>query len=255
MLVRARTLFVFICFLVFSSSLIALDDHETVSVAGTYIPDLLDDAKEGPYIKLFDRFNGALSEEMALSIMPFRRAYLNFEKNRFDCLYTGVVNQDNFLGKGIEEGIYLSSDVINPLKLKAFTLRQRPAINMFDALEGKIITGTRGVIQAMIDIFGNQARKLVSLPVEGEEEAFQLLKDNKADVVLSFSVNAYQYLVRSKESELYHTLPGYSLRESHEVMVCHNTPKNQQLINNIDAQIRDLRANNELNILFGMDEF
>lgn len=224
---------------------------DTISVAGTYVPDLLDGDKGGPYIKLFDLINANVSEEMKLTVMPFRRAYVNFEKMRFDCLFTGILNEENSLGQGVLAGDFIASQAINHLELKAYSLRSAPIVTNLDELMGKIITGTEGDLQALVDIFGDDARDLKRLPVLNEAEAFRLLEEGKTDVVLSFSINAQLYFKRSGNRDLFHTSSKYNLRRSAEVFVCHNTPRNVLLLQAIDQNMYRIRESHSVDEFFG----
>jgi ABC-type amino acid transport substrate-binding protein len=226
--------------------------EDPIKFAGTHVPDLFDEGINGPYQQLFDLIEDNSSSTMELSIAPYNRSFNNFRNMRADCLFTGVRNDDNFLGRGVASGGYIMSDVINILEMKAYTRDPAAVIETFESMKGNVFAGTHAIIQVFRTSMPEKAKDILFAPVDALDDAFQLVEIGKAHGVLSFASNAL-ILQRDKNAGPgFRASATFNLRQSEEAIICHNTERNDAFIEETNRTISDLKKSGKLDRLFGL---
>jgi len=226
--------------------------EDSIKFAGTRVPDLFEDGINAPYQQIFDLIKDSSSSLMELSIAPYNRSFNNFRNMRADCLFTGVRNDDNFLGRGVANGDYLMSDVINILEIKVYTRDPEAVIETFDSMKGNVFAGTHAIIQVFRTSMPERAEEIMFAPVDALDDAFQLVEIGKAHGVLSFASNAL-ILQRDKNAGPgFRASATFNLRQSEEAIICHNTDRNNAFIEEANHTISGLKKSGKLDRLFGL---
>lgn len=215
------------------------DEKAPVRFAGIYVPVLLDDAhKDGLYLKFFERIRAKAQQEITLSIMPIRRAQSNFYKGLYDCVFVGTQDKQSYLDAGMPEGSFIASDHINKLKIKAYTPDTLPVVQNIKQMQGRMITGEVGAIQAFVREYPAISASSSILQVERLENAINLVENNRADVIVSFDLDMHVFIKTNQNLRGKYRPSTFNLLANNESVVCRDSKIGQKVI----AIVNDLLA-------------
>ncbi len=221
----------FLFALLFQSPAYGDDEKTPIRFAGTYVPVLLDDThKDGLYLQLFERIKAKAEQEITLSIMPIRRAQSNFYKGLYDCVFVGTQDKQPYLEAGMPEGSFIASDHINKLKIKAYTPDTLPVVQNIEQMQGRIITGEVGAVQAFIREYPAISGSSSILQVETLQNAINLVESKRADVIVSFDLDMHIFIKANQNLKVRYRSSTFNLLANNESVVCRNSEVGQKVI-------------------------
>ena len=215
-----------------------------VTFAGIHIPYLLEEGGEGLYNQFYNRIAQTAMFDSALVVMPIKRAQRAFLTKQVDCLFVGA-RVPTFYA---EAGKVLISQTINNVYLKAYTRSGDQIIENANGLKGKILVGEVGALQNLSDFTSSPFNSSL-LPVNSTEQAFAILAEERADVVIAFTLDAELYLKQHPEL-LFQVSEDYFVFSNQEVVICHDAASGQKVIDHTNQIVEELSKQGQLESMF-----
>lgn len=215
-------------------------------VIGLDLPNRLQTDGDGHYNAMWKRMV-ELGFSHQLDVLPLKRAFRNFSEHEDSCLFPTTVESlttsfPQFKGKK-----FISSNEVDYVHLKVMTRPGEPIISDLSSLNGKKVALWNGldpnIFLAGLDV---KAETTTS-----EEVRIRMLNSHRVDAILGFIPDT---LIAAEKMQV--TAPahegGYVFFDNQAVtMVCFESDKNRQLLNDFNQILSQIKSSGELQKILG----
>ena len=223
---------------------------ETIIVVSPPVEPLATQFHDG----LYDRLLQAVIQQQQQPIkhinVPVRRATMMFKNGRAGCYFPGnaqlqefAQNLDQAPGKSLSSAhqSLISSDVINTVKLHAYTQRGSQPITSSEQLKGVRI-GYH--LTGQPPFKDDPAYQAMLIPNEYAQLS-QLLDNDRLDVAMMWSLDT-QLLTQRQGMPNYPHDPDLYFDQYQDALVCHNSERNRRFIALFNRQLKALKSQGQL---------
>lgn len=223
--------------------------QQALRVGGPAIDGVFEEGKPSPYWNFYAALAEGSPVQVDLHMMPVKRFTRAFFSREFDCMYMASDEESYYRDNGRSQSEFLHTPVFNRIDMHAYSHVSVPYVTSMAELEGKVIAGDEGL--HVSSIAQNRlpfARRILYAPTM--DDAFALIKNGRAQVVLSYEIDAEQYFERMGKQE-FHASPDFMLLSLGEGLACWPSPEAEKFVSYAGALINNLRKSGELKSRFG----
>ncbi len=222
-------------------------DH--ISLGGPSIEGVFAADGVGPYWEFYSDIMASAPHTVDIRLLPIKRYTRSFFSREVDCLYMVSDDEIFYRDHGVDANQFLASPAFNRINLHAYTLASRPVLRSMAGLEGKAIVGDESLHASTI-----AKRRLPFLSdihyAKTIDDTFELVTAGRAQVVLSYSLDAEAYFARVGRRD-FHSDPNFVLLSLGERFTCWPSDKAAGFIAHVSARVELLRERGDLREKYG----
>lgn len=221
-------------------------DNTVISIAANDSDYLLSSKlnKKGPYNYLVDKFKEKTSVAFKLIYFPPARSAKLLANKQIDCLMPANINQVE------QPEQHVASIAFNYARAYVFTKNNRPVIQSFAALDGKILATRRGYHYGGIS-FGSSIKSVQTNTIK---QSILMLEKERIDAFIAYSPDILGTL-KDFNSIDFHYDKSFVIHQQAEQIVCQKTQQNKQFIKELNQAITELKASGELDLILKQTNF
>lgn len=220
-----------------------------VTIVGTLIPGVLDDAEPGPYNEIYRIITEGFPGEIEFSLVPIRRAQRSFYNRQAMCTFVGSNAVQFLTARGIDINDVIFSTAIKHINVRVYTMPSVPIVNSSDQLAGKVVA--LDIAAGGLDVFKEMflPDDSIVISTNSVEQAFALLAQGRVDAVIAFDFDVDMLKKQLPGiSEVVHA-PGYAIAANDDLLSCWRTPETEALIEYVNIKLAGIREDGRLQAL------
>lgn len=221
---------------------------EHISFIDGEIPYVFHQKQTGPHNEFYEHVIQQSMVSHEIKFLPYRRAMRDFSARHADCLYVATDTKEDYPQEAIAKNEIVFSDPINRINLHAYTRLDEPAIKSMSDLKGKVIAGARSHLKKLTSV-ANVSSNRIHFDTTDHIKAFDLLDRGRVDVVIAYEFDH----VRSEATHNFtrHNFDqDFVIETTNEVVACWVSADTTGFIKTLNAKIKDLRQNKNLEKMF-----
>jgi ABC-type amino acid transport substrate-binding protein len=223
-------------------------DH-VLRIGGPAIEGVFEKGKPSPYWDFYEDMAKSSPVQVELHMLPVKRFTRAFFQQEYDCMYMASEDEKYYRDNGKELSALLFTPVFNRLSMHAYTAKGVEAVHDLDDLEGKTLAGDEGLHVSSIAQRRLSFAKSI-LYANTLDDAFALIASGRAQVVISYSIDAQQYFDRVGE-QAYHADKKFVLMSLGEQFTCWPGNHGDEFVAYATERINELKASGEINSRYG----
>lgn len=206
----------------------------------------LNTAGTGGYNHLLDAIRSQ-GLDFELSILPLKRWYYRTKTEVDGCFFPVSVNAMETYDPAYKKARFVVSEPIDRITLHVFTAPSRPLITHLSQLEGMRVAAWKSNDSSpyidTLKVYVDESRD--------ESSQLKMLYAGRLDAIIGFAPDVPIAAERLQLPPPHYDENLALLRDEGASLVCHDTAKNQLLINQFNRALIGLKKSGELNALLG----
>ena len=223
-------------------------DH-AIRIGGPAIEGVFERGKPSPYWDFYKDIAADSPVEIELHMLPVKRFTRAFFQHEYDCMYMASEDEKFYRDNGKPLSELLFTPVFNRLSMHAYTRKSAETVHSLDDLKGKTLAGDEGLHVSSIAQRRLSFAKSI-LYANTIDDAFALIASGRAQVVVSYSIDAQQYFDRVGE-KAYHADKKFVLMSLGEQFTCWPGNHGEEFVGYATKRISELKASGEIQSRFG----
>ncbi len=223
-----------------------------LTIGGVSIEGIFEQGKPGPYSNFYEDLTASSPVPTNLVILSTKRMTRAFFGRETDCYYLANDDAIYYQQHNHQLSDFYFSRPFNRIYMRAYTRSADPVLRDWAALDGKTIAGDEGLHLSSIAQRRLPFAKLI-LYAKNVDEAFDVVLNGRAQVVLAYSIDAAQYFQHVGKRD-FHADEKFSLITLTESFICWPSETARQFIEHADKTIAALAASGELKRKYGFSQ-
>jgi hypothetical protein len=223
-------------------------DH-AIRIGGPAIKGVFEQGKPSPYWDFYKEIAAGSPVGVDLHMLPVKRFTRAFFQHEYDCMYMASEDEKFYRDNGKELSEFLVTPVFNRLSMHAYTAKGVEKVHGMDDLKGKTLAGDEGLHVSSIAQRRLSFAKSV-LYANTLDDAFALIASGRAQVVISYSIDAQQYFDRVGE-KAYHADKNFVLMSLGEQFTCWPGNHGEEFVSYATQRINALKESGEIRSRYG----